>query len=310
MRGHGGVRMIAMVRRLAKAGAETILTIPPALALLKQRLRGKVVVLAYHNVIPDHEPLTGGHGAHIRLKDFQWQMDLVEDLCEIVPLESVLEPPEDPTTYRAAITFDDAYVGTLREALPELVKRRLPATVFVPSGLVGQGAFWWDDLGISGWQGERYPLVALRGNTEEIRRWATSIGIVARDQGPSQVAAAEDLILASKDLPGVTFGVHTARHLNLSQLSAVEITREVGECYSWIQDRGLSTSRWVSYPYGLTSRRVEHVLRSQGFSGGLIITGGLFTPPGGNAFQTPRLLIPAGLSRKNFMLRLVGLISS
>lgn len=302
--------MLAPVRSLLKVGAEMLLTIPPALSVLKQRMSGKVVVLAYHNVIPDDEPLTGGPGAHIRLKDFQWQMDLVQQCCEIVPLDSVFESPEDASVYRAAITFDDAYVGTLREALPELVRRGLPATVFVPSGLIGRGAFWWDDLGISGWQGERYPLFALRGHTDEIRRWATDMGIVARNQGPSQVAATEDLILASKDLPGVSFGVHTASHLNLSQLSACEITKEVTQCYSWIQDRGLPTSRWVSYPYGLTSSRVEDVLRNQGFSGGLTITGGPLTPPCENAFQTPRLMIPGGLSQQNFMLRLVGLISS
>ena len=303
-------KALLVSRRVVKAGAETLLILPPILTALKRRVRGGVVILAYHNVIPDDEPLTGAHGAHIRLRDFRWQMDLVQEHCQVVPLDSILDAPRDTGTYRASITFDDAYVGTLREALPELVGRDLPATVFVPSGLVGKGGFWWDELGVSGWEGERLPLVKLAGRTEAIRAWAAESGIQVRPQGPSQLAAGEDEIVRAGSLPGITFGVHTVDHVNLAELSENEVARELGKCRRWLDSRRLPLSQFVSYPYGLTSESVEAVVRDAGFSGGLTITGGVATTRHRNPFRMPRLMIPAGVSPRNFVLRLHGVISS
>ena len=46
-----------------------------------------------------------------------------------------------------AITFDDGYADNLYHALPLLEKHGVPATVFVCTGPVTQGAeFWWDTL--------------------------------------------------------------------------------------------------------------------------------------------------------------------
>lgn len=46
-----------------------------------------------------------------------------------------------------AITFDDGYLDTLVNAKPILEKHDCPATVFIPTGLVGQKRdFWWDEL--------------------------------------------------------------------------------------------------------------------------------------------------------------------
>ena len=303
-------RGLLVSRRVAKAGTERVLTLRPILAALKRRVRGGAVILAYHNVIPDDEPLTGAHGAHIRLRDFRWQLDLVQEHCQVVPLDSILDEPTDPGTYRASITFDDAYVGTLRKALPELVRRKLPATVFVPSGLVGRGGFWWDELGVSGWEGERLPLVKLAGRTEAIRAWAAESGVQPRSQAPSQVAGNEEEILSAGALPGITFGVHTVDHVNLAELSANEIAHQLGECRRWLHSRGLPLSTFVSYPYGLTSESVEAVVRGQAFTGGLTITGGVTPGRHRNPFRTPRLMVPAGASKRNFLLRLHGVISS
>lgn len=307
--GPGG-RVLLLGRALAKRGVEKTLTSPPVLRALKRRARGWSVILAYHNVIPDHEELTGAHGAHVRLSDFHWQMDLLQEHCAVVPLDALLDPPDPSGSFRAALTFDDAYVGTMERALPELAERGLPATVFVPSGLVGQGAFWWDELGISGWEGERTPLDALRGETQAIRRWARDAGHTARPQGPSQVAATESQIVAWRDRPEVSFGVHTVGHRNLARLSSDEVSEELLQCRRWLEERDLPVSAWVSYPYGLTSNAVERVSAGAGFQAGMTITGGVVRGKLTDPFRTPRLIIPAGVTRENFLLRIFGVISS
>jgi peptidoglycan/xylan/chitin deacetylase (PgdA/CDA1 family) len=46
-----------------------------------------------------------------------------------------------------AVTFDDGYAETAALVRPILERLDIPATMFVPSGSLGQvGEFWWDDL--------------------------------------------------------------------------------------------------------------------------------------------------------------------
>ena len=49
-----------------------------------------------------------------------------------------------------AITFDDAYAGTVDQALPELARLGLPATVFLAPAFVEGDTFWWDALAAPG----------------------------------------------------------------------------------------------------------------------------------------------------------------
>ncbi len=298
-------------RAIVKELLEKSLTVLPARWLLIRRALGRAVILAYHNVVPSGEPITGAAGAHIREDDFRWQMDILEEFCSVVPLQEILDPTASSgkdQRLRVAITFDDAYTGALRQALPELVRRSLPATVFVPTGLVGGGSFWWDDLGISGWEGSREPLEELRGETLRIRRWAGRKGLECRPQGPSQSAASEEEILQATRLPGVTFGVHTVGHPNLTHLADFEVRKELEDARYWLLERGIPFLDCVAYPYGLASTEVGSVARELGFRAGLTITGGWVPKGPVDVFSFPRLNIPAGLTRQNFLLRLFGIL--
>src|SRR5687767_3308253 len=106
----------------------------------------QTLVLAYHNVVPEGEARAGDVSLHLPFADFRRQLDAISETHDVVPITALGEPPPPSTRRpRIVITFDDAYAGALTCGVDELVKRRMPATVFVAPGLLGSVA-WWDVL--------------------------------------------------------------------------------------------------------------------------------------------------------------------
>jgi peptidoglycan/xylan/chitin deacetylase (PgdA/CDA1 family) len=64
--------------------------------------------------------------------------------------------------HHVAITFDDGFASFLQNALPELIKRDMPFTVFVPTGYLGKSPGW-IKTGLQQFQSERVM------NEEELR---------------------------------------------------------------------------------------------------------------------------------------------
>jgi peptidoglycan/xylan/chitin deacetylase (PgdA/CDA1 family) len=104
---------------------------------LLNRVRGRVAVLVYHRVachVPDPHKLCVAPG------------NFEEHLAHLARHYRVLSMPEMIAGLDAgklparavAITFDDGYADNLWRAKPLLEKYKLPATLFVTSGAVGQ----------------------------------------------------------------------------------------------------------------------------------------------------------------------------
>lgn len=99
-----------------------------------------VPVLTYHSVGPKPIPGLGPFTVDASL--------FAEHLAALrqfgTPVISFGEVPEALATGTAAvaITIDDGLADVARYACPELVRMRMPATLFIPSGYVGDGAGW------------------------------------------------------------------------------------------------------------------------------------------------------------------------
>jgi peptidoglycan/xylan/chitin deacetylase (PgdA/CDA1 family) len=68
-------------------------------------------------------------------------MDTVLRLTTVIDGEQ--EPKLLPGNRYSAITFDDAFQDAIENAVPELVRRKLHATIFVTVGVMGKPAEWW-----------------------------------------------------------------------------------------------------------------------------------------------------------------------
>lgn len=123
-----------MIKRLVKVGISMgvrcwdLLRSPLNRCLGRSPLPGHAVVLYYHAIRAEHRAR------------FASQLDDLVRLAEPVRAESLVSI--GPAQHQAAITFDDGYVSVLENAVPEMKKRNIPFTLFVPTGCLGKRPSW------------------------------------------------------------------------------------------------------------------------------------------------------------------------
>jgi peptidoglycan/xylan/chitin deacetylase (PgdA/CDA1 family) len=294
-----------------KRMAEAALMHSGATALGRRRMIGRTLVLAYHNVVADDAASIGDASLHIPLSAFRRHLDAIEQRCDLVALGDILQAHGG--TPRLAITFDDAYRGTLRHALPELARRGIPSTVFIPPAFVPRRPFWWDDLGRSGGLPAGDRAVALdraRGRDADVRQhFAARLTDESAMPEDFRCASLEELSDAVAAGP-VTLGSHTWSHPNLVRATSAELADELARPLAWLREHFPGSSLPViSYPYGLRSPAVEAAARDAGYTMGFLVDGGWLPPRPVSLFALPRLNVPAGLSAAGLALRLSGLFA-
>lgn len=275
-------------------------------------MRGRVLVLAYHNVIPDDVPTEGDASLHLRWSSFRQQLDCVERFCEVIPISQLLTPRNDDALPAVVITFDDAYRGALALAIPELRRRQMAATLFVAPGILGRFGWWdrWADTSGVAWDPSlrEHLLVELSGDEGRIEKWAGMKGLSAQSLGQWHQIASSDELCRSVNGDGgcVQVGCHTWTHRNLATLSAERITREITQTMSWLSQRFSSTVPWLAYPYGRWSDVASKAAREAGLVGALTVAGGWLRAID-QPFTVNRWNVAAGLSLNGFRLGASGL---
>jgi peptidoglycan/xylan/chitin deacetylase (PgdA/CDA1 family) len=283
------------------------------LRLASRRRRGRTIVLAYHNVV---EPAAGScadRSLHIPLQRFCAHLEAIQRCCDVVPVGE-LTTESEPRRPRVAITFDDAYRGTVRLGLAELRRRGLASTVFVPPGFIPDATFWWDDLARRGGLNDASRSAALnegRGRDAEIRRLWTGAGESAAPPVPDdeRCCTIEELRAATES-GAVSLGSHTWSHPNLTRASPDELADELNRPLAWLRRHFPEACvPAISYPYGLVSETVCVAAGHAGYSLGFRVSGGWIPKQIGDRLTLPRLNVPAGLSANGLALRLAGLLA-
>lgn len=96
--------------------------------LIGRKPRKRCVVLVYHSV------------SNLQRERFAAQMDVLVRHARPVPAD--IPALSDDANHYAAITFDDGIENIVENALPELRKRNIPATIFVVSDMLGGSPGW------------------------------------------------------------------------------------------------------------------------------------------------------------------------
>ncbi len=308
---------MSSLRSVAKRALEVGLVRSGLTTRLARDPKRRRLILAYHNVVPDGDPLWGERSIHIRRSLFEGHIEALERIGRIVPLLELVTGSEVLSADRPlfALTFDDAYRGAVKAIRSILVPRGIPCTVFVNPGLMGHSSFWWDSLaqrfgGEIPAQFRQRCLEEFRGEYAKIRAWMKGEGMEMDlpASGGYRPPTRQDILDLHALAPRVQLGSHTWSHPNLSRLSEAEREDELVKSREWLESLGAEASSIVAYPYGLTDASVQVQARDGGYRVGLRVEGGhLSVEPNASHLSLPRLNVPAGLSVEGLMVRVSGL---
>lgn len=304
--------MRRVLKRLIEIGAGW----SGAASVLTRRMRGRGLVLAYHNVVPPGERAWGEASLHLPAALFRGHLEVLSERCTVVPLESLPGLSDhgdgrDDAGPFVAITFDDAYRGAATAGVEELERFGYDATFFINPGLTREPGFWWDRLAMSR-GGElpgavrRHCLNALAGRQHEALTWATEAwGDLAEAPDHSRPSTHAGLVALAAH-HHVSCECHTWSHPNLSRITAEERASEFRRSSGWMEEHLSRTPSLVSYPYGEHDGLVDTDAAIHPYRHAFRIEGGWMPPGPPPPFAVPRLNVPAGLSPEGLRLRLAG----
>jgi peptidoglycan/xylan/chitin deacetylase (PgdA/CDA1 family) len=188
-----------------------------AVAKIFGRPRQRMVVLCYHGVRPEDRSA------------FAWQMDTIRKAATPVALDGSGHPPSDK--HLVAVTFDDGFASIRQNALPELEKRGIPATIFLPTGNLGNRPMW------------------------PMEKTEPCAGERILDAGELPPLAG----------PLVKFGSHSASHGNLTEMTEEEIARELRRSKEDLESILGTPVDLFAFPYGKYSPRAAELARMAGY---------------------------------------------
>lgn len=175
------------------------------------------MVLYYHDV-----SVTQREGFARQMDELiRWTDPIAADYC--VPLS-------EGRRY-SVVTFDDGFVSTIENAIPELLSRGIPVTLFIPSGLLG-----------------------------EIPKWMTfDDDFIADEQIASETAL--------KDLPHdlVAIGSHSISHPWLPHSTEQEARLELTGSRDKLRILLKREIKLFSFPYGAFNERLLEWCRDAGY---------------------------------------------
>jgi peptidoglycan/xylan/chitin deacetylase (PgdA/CDA1 family) len=260
-------------------------------------LRPRTLVLVYHHVWNPGETLPWITTPPDQFTEHMALLSTSGMATSLDELLADLRAGQHGRGGRVVVTFDDATEDTLGVAFPILRRYGVPATIFVPTGLIGTNQpLWWNRLYQLGMVAESRGIAIGNitgrfsshnaGHTPEIAFWqqmrelnqasrseeltacAQALGVTERKAGPGPMTWEQIEELDASRL--ITLGAHTVSHPMLSTLTEQEVVDEVFGCRDALA-RFASFRKVFAYPYGdplALGDKTKETLRRAGFEVG------------------------------------------
>jgi peptidoglycan/xylan/chitin deacetylase (PgdA/CDA1 family) len=221
--------------------------------IIGTREKASCVVLYYHGVTKEQREM------------FARQMDDIIRWVKPISIDNL--DTLSNTGHHVAVTFDDGFQSILENALPEVAKRNIPITIYVPTAYLGQKPGWLND-------------------TDE-------------DCG-EVVMTADQLCMLDDNL--VSVGSHCVTHSNLPSLSKDEAEKEIFQSKDCLKKMLKKEIKTLSFPHGAYNQTHVQLARRAGYNRLFSISPTM----AGNEYVIGRVRVDPTDWRLEFILKLLG----
>ena len=175
------------------------------------------IVLLYHS-IPD-----------IHLNKFYRQLDYIQK--KTIPVSIDFDTLSNNSKRFSILTFDDAFQSVLKNALPELYKRKIHSTIFVPTGCLGKSPEW-------------LKYIDHFDNKEQV----------------ATLSQLQDL-----NVEYVTIGSHTINHFHLPELSEENAFNEIKESKVFLEKYLSYEVKYLAFPFGEYNEKILDLCKTSDY---------------------------------------------
>ena len=185
------------------------------------------------------------------------------------------------------ISLDDGWKNNIYNVIPLAVKHNIPITIFVTTGAVEKGAFWWRTVRQfpQAFPAEYQTVEKMRKLPGKTRKQVLESVDLSHLNCPREAMTVEDIKKIAL-VPQVTLGAHTDSHPLLTSCNDEEIDFEISESKRKLEEWTGKTINCFAYPNGVYSGKEIPVLQKRGFELAATTESGLIT------HKADRYLIP------------------
>jgi peptidoglycan/xylan/chitin deacetylase (PgdA/CDA1 family) len=244
--------------------------------------QGELTIVMYHGII--RSPLMVNDWCFVDENSFRIQIEYIKRHFEFISLSEAVERLRNGEIKRptAVITFDDGYQNNFDVAFPILYREKIPATIFLTTGLINtDDTVWYGRINLAlsktqraeiEWNGYRFDLSTLDLKAKA----SAAIQDSLKDFGHTKlIATVRSIILELGDDPDcsiemgspfrmldkkaigematsglIEFGAHTHHHTILSHLSDKERFNEIRQSIDTVYKLTGRPCRYFAYPNG------------------------------------------------------------
>jgi peptidoglycan/xylan/chitin deacetylase (PgdA/CDA1 family) len=205
-----------------------------------------------------------------------------------------------------AITFDDGWIDNHRYAFPLLRKYGAPATIFLPTSLIGSDSSLWFD---------RLADVLSRRRRGTPDEWDAAIENAKRLSDEDREVLIDEVAAQAGDAAiggrrfmnwsevqemsdhGIAFGSHTKSHANLTRLTGAALDAELRESLDVLRARPINHVPVLAYPNGNCTREVARAAQAAGYRAAVTVRRGLERSFPLDRFRLKRISVHEDISR-------------
>jgi peptidoglycan/xylan/chitin deacetylase (PgdA/CDA1 family) len=295
-----------------------------------QQARG-AIILCYHSVAPAELSPWIDPNCHLRPEIFEAHLRFLSRYRQVIALEQLIELLEQgrtPAAGTVVLTFDDGYLDNLTEAAPLLARYGLPATCYLPTGMIERGENPWinrmytafktrtqDKLSIEGlgnWHllnsaQQLKAYTQLRERLIELN-WLEREGLLAKlieqlqpaERPPRLILSWDEVRETVRQFPNIELGTHSVNHLDLSRQSQTVVYSEIENCSTDFQRELGQRPRHFCFPYNRSNLQTSQAVQQLGYRSAMAAGSEPLVGHNTDRFALTRVETPASLTLLKF----------